>query len=203
MGHVRIHCPKVVVRSGGEKCPNCGQPHDKANCTAVRTGQSLIKRNQLLGQPLLRAVTVRDHTCVTIETDIFKEDIRTVAGRMHQQHHTFYGGFVVIPKEPLPSLPLSTLDHLMVSVRDQQISARKQLGSFRMENSPGTTQRCSDFIREAQQHAKDLLQAVKQSSSNSYWHSAHELAEKFVRDGKGSRYVVDLDATLFYGSSRW
>jgi hypothetical protein len=81
----------------------------------------------------------------------------------------------------------------MVSVSDQHISARKTLGSFRMANSQGTTQRCSVFIREAQQHDKELLQAVNQST-DSYWHSAHELAEKFVRDGKGPRYAVYFEA---------
>lgn len=127
-----------------------------------------------------------------------------VAGRMYQQHHKFYGAFVVKLKERLPSLPVSTLHHLMVSVRDQHISARKTLGSFRMANSQGTTQRCSDFIREAEQHDQELLQAVNQST-DSYWHSAHELAEKFVRDGKGPRYTVYFEATFFSpdSSSQW
>ena len=127
MGHVRSNCPEVVA-----------------------TGPMLIKCGTSLGRPLLRSVFVPDHNCVTEEVDLTKEDIRMVERRMYQQHHKFYGAFVAKLKEPLPSLPVSTLHHLMVSVRDQHISARKTLGSFRMANSQGTTQRCSDFIREAQ-----------------------------------------------------
>jgi hypothetical protein len=65
-----------------------------------------------------------------------------------------------------------------------------------LANFLGTTQLCSDFIAEAQQHDNELLQTMNQStdSSDSYWHRTHDIADKFVRDGKGPRYAVDVEA---------
>ena len=85
--------------------------------------------------------------CKAISVDLDKENASHLANRMYDQYSGIFGGFVVRPVKQLPSLPLSKLHELRVTVRDQMLSPRPTLGSFYLANVERKPQvLCRTFI---------------------------------------------------------
>ncbi len=123
-GHFVANCPAAKANKGRPKivdnnlCTACGMFHHVVNCAAVRTWLNKVDGTQISLQ-LLRGVVVPDNSCIVEDFDLDTHNARMVAGLMYQKHHKRYGAFVVRPKLPLTSRPVSTLHGLTIHIFDK------------------------------------------------------------------------------------
>ena len=78
---------------------------------------------------------------------------------------------------------------------------RKPLGSFYLHNKPYKYKLCRGYIDEAEESDKMLSQNVE-NTTDSYWRRTLNMAIEKAKDGKGTSYAADIDASLFTPDSR-
>jgi hypothetical protein len=116
---------------------------------------------------------------------------------MDDQYSAIYGGFVVRPVKQLPSLPLSKLHELRVTVRDQMLSPRPTLGSFYLANVERNPQvLCRTFIGQAKKFDEEQRKNAI-DTADSYWLQTLNMAIENAANKKDTRYAADIDASLF------
>ena len=122
---------------------------------------------------------------------------RSTSRRVHtRQYSPIYGGFVVRPDKPLPSLPLKNLHELHVTVKDQTLKPRPTLGSFYLDNVERPQVLCRNFIVQAMKLDKERRKKAS-DTADSYWLRNLDMAIENAANKKGTRYAADIDASLF------
>ena len=78
---------------------------------------------------------------------------------------------------------------------------RKPLWSFYLHNEPYKYKLCLGYIDEAEESDKMLRQNVE-NTTDSYWLRTLNMAIEKAKDGKGTSYAADIDASLFTPDSK-